>query len=53
MKAHAVGGIRRFSRSWRTWRQVAVGCLDNLCKLQLYIYRDVEPRVSPADMALN
>jgi hypothetical protein len=29
------------------------GCLDNLCKLRLYIYRDVEQKsLPPADMAL-
>jgi hypothetical protein len=29
------------------------GCLDNLCKLRLYIYRDAEPTsLPPADMAL-
>jgi hypothetical protein len=29
------------------------GCLDNLCKLRLYIYRDVESKsLPPADMAL-
>jgi hypothetical protein len=29
------------------------GCLDNLCKLRLYIYRDVEQKsLAPADMAL-
>lgn len=32
---------------------VLPGCLDNLCKLRLYLYRDVEQKsLPPADMAL-